>query len=139
MHRFRFPKSEKIKSKKNFERTLLFGTKIYSKDQVIKCSFIIENLNPETPEKILIQVAFTVNRRSGKAVWRNRLKRILREIYRLNKHLLIETLETRSRKLLLIISSHKLNEKVNAKVKFSELEKDVLELFEMIKKEIEKE
>lgn len=138
MHRFRFPKSERIKSKKIFERTLLFGKKIYSSNQKIKCSFVVEALNPVIPDKSLIQVAFAVSRKSGKAVWRNRLKRILREVYRLNKHFLLEELKKRSLKLFFIISSHKLNEKNAPKLKFKDIEKDVLEIFESIKKELEK-
>jgi len=139
LHRFRFPKSEKIKSKKIFERTLLFGKKIYSKSQKLKCSFVIEELNPDTPEKNYIQVAFAVSRKSGKAVWRNKFKRILRELYRLNKHSLIDILKKRSRKLFFIVSSNKLNEKTSPKLKLRELENDMLEIIEMIKKEIERE
>lgn len=139
MHRFRFPKSEKIKSKKIFERTLLFGKKIYSKSQKLKCSFVIEELNPDTPEKNYIQVAFAVSRKSGKAVWRNKFKRILRELYRLNKHSLIDILKKRSRKLFFIVSSNKINEKTSPKLKLRELENDMLEIIEMIKKEIERE
>lgn len=139
MQRFRFPKSEKIKSKKIFERTLLFGKKIYSKSQKLKCSFVIEELNPDTPEKNYIQVAFAVSRKSGKAVWRNKFKRILRELYRLNKHSLIDILKKRSRKLFFIVSSNNLNEKTSPKLKLRELENDMLEIIEMIKKEIERE
>lgn len=138
MLRFRFPKSEKIKSKKIFERTLLFGQKISSSSQKLKCSFILDDLNPDDADKTLIKVAFSVSRKSGKAVWRNRLKRILREIYRLNKHSLVELLERKSKRLYFIISSFKLNERQNRKLWYRDLEKDVLELFEMIKKEIEK-
>jgi len=139
LHRFRFPKSERIKSKKIFERTLLFGKKIYSRSQKIKCSFVIEELKPEITVKSYIQVAFAVNRKSGKAVWRNRLKRTLRELYRLNKHPLLEELKKSSCKLFFIISSHKLNEKIFPKLKLQDVESDVLEIFEVIKKEIKKE
>ncbi len=138
MNHFRFPKSEKIKSKKVFERTLLSGKKISPKSQKLKCSFIIEDLNSENPVKSYIQIAFAVSRKSGKAVWRNRLKRILREIYRLNKHSLIEALNLKSKKLYLIFLSYKLNQKTFPKLSYSDLEGDVLEMFEMIREEIEK-
>lgn len=138
MHKFRFPKSEKIKSRKIFERTLLFGKKLNSKSQRLKCSFIIEDLKSEKLN-VPIHIAFAVSRKSGKAVWRNRFKRLLREIYRLNKHLLIELLNQKSKQVYIIISAFKLNERVNPHLKFRELEKDVLELFEMIREEIEKE
>ncbi len=138
MNKFRFPKSERIKSKKIFERTLLFGKKISSKSQKLKCSFIIENLNSVNQEKSYIQVAFAISRKSGKAVWRNRTKRILREIYRLNKHLLIDSLKSKSKKLYFIIFSFKLNQKSNRRLKYHDLENDVLEIFETIREEIEK-
>lgn len=97
----------------------------------------MEDFNPEQ-HKNYIQVAFAVSRKSGKAVWRNRFKRLLREIYRLNKYMLIDSLKINSRHAYLIISSFKLNEKNTPRLKYRELEKDVLEIFEMIKKEIEK-
>ncbi len=136
MHRYRFPKSERIKSKIIFEKTLLFGSKLYSKSQRIKCSFILENLSPESRKESLIKVAFVIGRKSGKVVWRNKVKRKLREIFRLNKHSLLSLLEQYSKKLYLIISASKLNESFNRKIKYKELESDVLELFETIKKEI---
>lgn len=136
MHRYRFPKSERIKSKKIFEKTLLFGTKLYSKSQRIKCSFILEKLDSESKKESLIKVAFVIGRKTGKAVWRNKVKRKLREIYRLNKHSIISLLGQYSKKLYLIISASKLNESFHRKVNYKELEGDVLELFETIKKEI---
>lgn len=97
----------------------------------------MEDFNPEQ-HKNYIQVAFAVSRKSGKAVWRNRFKRLLREIYRLNKYMLIDSLKLNSKHVYLIISAFKLNEKSIPRLKYRELEKDVLEIFEMIKKEIEK-
>lgn len=39
-------------------------------------------------EQNSVQVGFTVNKRNKGAVLRNRLKRLMRESYRLNKHIL---------------------------------------------------
>ena len=78
-----FPKAEKLKSAKTIQNLFSEG-KTYSKFP-IKVFF----LPKEALEKNL--AAFAVPKRSFKsAVDRNRVKRQLREVYRLNKYLLEE-------------------------------------------------
>ena len=78
---FRFPKSEKLKSRKIIELLFLEGKSI--SQFPIKVFYLpIEN-NENT------QAGFAVPKRNFKnAVDRNRIKRQLREAYRLQKHLL---------------------------------------------------
>lgn len=77
----KFPKTEKLKSAKTIESLFLEG-KTYSK-YPIKVFY----LPKEAIEKSL--AAFAVPKRNFKlAVDRNRVKRQLREVYRLNKHIL---------------------------------------------------
>ncbi|MRT15412.1 ribonuclease P protein component [Vitellibacter sp. q18] len=77
----KFPKSEKLKSTKTIEKLFLEG-RTYSKFP-IKIFFLPQE-NIENS-----QAAFAVPKRNFKsAVARNRLKRQLREAYRLHKHLL---------------------------------------------------
>lgn len=78
---FFFPKSEKLKSQKTIE--LLFAEGKSISKYPIKVFFLpIENNE-------LIQAGFTVPKRNFKsAVDRNRIKRQMREAYRLQKHLL---------------------------------------------------
>ena len=78
---FRFPKSEKLKSRKTIE--LLFEEGKSVSMFPIKVFYLpLENV-----EKT--QAGFTVPKRNFKsAVDRNRIKRQLREAYRLQKHLL---------------------------------------------------
>lgn len=96
----------------------------------------MKDIEGELKTESIIKVAFVVNHKSGKAVWRNRVKRILREIYRLNKGQLKELLIQKKKTLSFIIFSYKLKESNYKKVYFKTLENDVLELFESIKKEI---
>ena len=78
---FRFPKSEKLKSKKTIELLFQEGK------SVSKFPIKVFYLPVENSEKT--QVGFTVPKRNFKtAVDRNRIKRQLREAYRLQKHLL---------------------------------------------------
>jgi len=78
---FRFPKSEKLKSRKTIE--LLFS----EGKSVTKFPIKVFYLPVENNEKT--QAGFAVPKRNFKnAVDRNRIKRQLREAYRLQKHLL---------------------------------------------------
>lgn len=78
---FRLPKNEKLKSRKTIESLFLEG-KSLTKFPIKVFYVLVEN---ETAH----QVAFSVPKRSFKsAVSRNRIKRQLREAYRLQKQLL---------------------------------------------------
>lgn len=78
---FRFPKSEKLKSRKTIELLFQEGK------SVSKFPVKVFYLPVENTEKT--QAGFAVPKRNFKnAVDRNRIKRQLREAYRLQKHLL---------------------------------------------------
>jgi|TARA_B110000238_G_scaffold188720_1_gene220039 ribonuclease P protein component len=98
---FRFPKSEKLKSKKTIE--LLFAEGKSVSKHPVKVFY----LPSENAKKT--QVAFTVSKRNFKnAVDRNRIKRQLREAYRLQKHLLKNEEELKFTLFFLYIGNEKL-------------------------------
>lgn len=73
-----FPRSEKLKSSKTIKR-LFEGGKSYTK-------FPLKVLYLEVPEQQTTQATFAVPKRNFKlAVTRNRIKRQMREAYRLHK------------------------------------------------------
>ena len=77
-----FPKKEKLKSRKRFDQLFAEGKSV--------TSFPLKLIYLETslPENVKIQAGVTVSKKKFKrAVDRNRIKRLLREAYRLNKHL----------------------------------------------------
>ena len=79
---YSFPKKEKLKSKKLIEQLFSEGQSITSFP--IKLIY----LHTELPFDVSIQTGVTVPKKNFKsAVKRNRIKRLLREAYRLNKHL----------------------------------------------------
>ncbi|WP_196895364.1 ribonuclease P protein component [Aureivirga marina] len=81
--KFTFRKEEKLKSKKLIEKLFLEGNHVKS----FPLRMIYVKVEHESAQ--LFQVGVSVSKRNfKKAVDRNRIKRLMREAYRLNKHIL---------------------------------------------------
>jgi len=117
-------KSERIKSKNDFEKVFSVGKKIYSSDKRFKATYFFDTIN----ERGLVKAAFAVHKRAGKAVWRNRVKRLLRESYRLNKHLLNDSLNLSERNLFVVFAPNTINEKIASKIKLNEVMPAMIDL-----------
>jgi ribonuclease P protein component len=82
--RFTLGKEEKLKSRKQIERLFLEGHSV--KEFPLRLKFLKTDYELKFP----FQVAFSVPKRNMKlAVDRIRIKRLLREVYRKNKHILL--------------------------------------------------
>jgi ribonuclease P protein component len=83
-----FPKTERLTRRSSIESLHSSGLRLSQGELVCRLQLIPESdtgdhlLSPEMPYKILIT---TSSRKYRKAVQRNRIKRVLRELYRLNK------------------------------------------------------
>ncbi len=125
-------KSERIKKKNDFEKVYRFGHTIFSSDKIIKATYFFDKAN----ERGSIKAAFAVHRRAGKAVWRNRIKRLLRESYRLNKSILFDDLKRDDGLLLIVFSPSTINEGKLAKPKLHDVVDSVTDLMKQIKDEL---
>ena len=89
-----FGKAEKLKSRKVVEELFARGKSL----NVFPIRISYKFLPPPTDEKAVFQVGVSVSKRNFKrAVDRNRIKRLLRETYRLQKRELIEVLKVQRR------------------------------------------
>lgn len=115
---------ERLKSRKEIEKIFAEGKVIYSSDNKIRLHFYIVRNSYRTG--VLFAVA--VSKKLGKAFWRNRVKRLIREAYRLNKVWLIEKCKTQNALLEIIFSPQLINQKNNKKISLKEIELTVKEL-----------
>lgn len=122
-------KSERIKRKKDFEKVFTLGTTLISADKKVKVTYYLD----EEPERSNIKAAFAVHKKAGNAVWRNRLRRLLRESYRLNKENLYSGLNSVPGTLLIVFSLHGINQKKNKKVRLKDIMPAVVDLMDKIK------
>jgi len=118
LKKFGLSKTERIKSKKKFGVVYSKGKTIYSQNRELKASYFVERNSPFPG----VKCAFAVYRKSGNAVWRNRVKRLLRESYRLNKHAIIQKCVSQNCLLLLVFSLNSINQHNKKKIRL----KDVL-------------
>ena len=125
-----YPKSEKLKSKKTID--LLFsGGKSVSK-YPLRLVYVASDFGISEGSEQKIKMGVSVSKKYFKhAVDRNYFKRVLRETYRLNKHLLIDTLEKPYAFMLMYQSKDRLT--------YAEIETKTIQLFEKFVVELKKE
>ena len=88
MPSYRFPKKEKLSSKKLWETVFGRGARLKTFPLVLQYS------RCPLPENVPVQAGFAVPKKSfRKAVDRNRIKRLMREAYRLEKPELFNNIE----------------------------------------------
>lgn len=83
-----------------------------------------------------VKIAAAVSKKAGSAVWRNRVKRLIKESYRLNKKSLADKVLEKKIQLLLVFAPYKLSEKSNKKIYLKDLSPGVVELMNKIKQQV---
>lgn len=97
--KFTLGKEERLKSNRSIQELLRQGKTVSG--YPLKMYW---NFSPDLQQKYPARAAISVPKRKfRRAVDRNLMKRRIREAYRLNKHILYETLDQRQQKIQLII------------------------------------
>ena len=129
MKQFGLSAKERIKSKNEFDLVYSAGEILFSSSQKFKAVFFIH----KDSETSGIKAAFAVSRKSGNAVWRNRVKRLFRESFRQNKLELKELVELKNVSLLIVFSPNMINQTNRKKIFLKEVLPDVVDLMNQVK------
>lgn len=123
---FSYPAAEKLKSKKIID--LLFTEGKSVSKYPLRLVYVAHDFEENVPLKMGVSVS---KKYFKKAVDRNYFKRVLRECYRLNKHLLIENVETKYCCMFFYQTSEKLS--------YQEINEKTIQLFEKFVKILKEE
>jgi len=122
------PAYERIKSKKDFENIFKRGNILYSSDDKLKAIYIYNKNSKECG----IKIATAVFKKSGSAVWRNRVKRLIKVSYRLNKQTLTETCMGKNILLKVVFSLNAINQNNTRTVKLNDIHSAVTDIISKI-------
>ena len=128
MKKFGLSAQEKIKSRKDIEELFSKGKTVFSSTKKIKAVYIIDQ-NPNEPG---VKICIAVSHKSGNAVWRNRVKRLLKESYRLNKHIIIKNTKDPGFLIRIIFSPYSINMRSNKNIYLNDLMPDVIDIISRI-------
>ena len=131
MKNFSLTRNERVKKKSDFEKIYSSAKVLVSSDRLIKVHFLF--VDSGAPG---IKIAAAVSKKTGKAVWRNRLKRLIKESYRINKNPLLEKVLNNSTQMLLVFSPNRLSETSNKKIYLRDVSPGVVELMNKIIQQI---
>lgn len=127
---FSYPKSEKLKSKKTID--LLFSKGKSVSKYPLRLVYVESDFDISENSDQKIKMGVSVSKKYFKhAVDRNYFKRLLREAYRLNKHLLIDHLEKPHAFMFFYQSNDRLS--------YQEIETKTIQLFEKCIQQLKKE
>jgi ribonuclease P protein component len=129
LKQFGLSAKERIKSKNEFDLVYSAGEILFSSSQKFKAVFFIQRES----ETSGIKAAFAVSRKSGNAVWRNRVKRLFRESFRQNKNELKELVGLKKVSLLIVFLPNMINQTNRRKIFLKEVMPEVVDLMNQIK------
>ena len=123
---------KKLKNENEFELVYKKGRAIISGDKKIKANYFLESDN----ENIKIKIGLSISSKKGNSVWRNKIKRLIREAIRLNRETLLGTLEQKNANLFIIFSPHSINQTNYKEIFLKDISASVLDIITRLNDEI---
>jgi ribonuclease P protein component len=132
LFRHSFNLTDRLKSTKEIKQLYEKGKTVFTENRKIKVIYLVLKKQKFPGTKISIAIA----KRTGTAVWRNRIKRLIRESYRSNKQRIIESCKEKKILLEIVFSPINLTEQKYKKISLSDIRPEVIELLGKISKEL---
>jgi ribonuclease P protein component len=121
---------ERLANDSEFELVYKKGIVVISEDEKIKAKYLFANKKKCMTAKIGLSIAS----KKGNSVWRNRVKRILRESIRNNRDVLRNILEQKNADLLIIFSPYSINQANSQRIFLGDIKPSVLDIFKKMGK-----
>ena len=118
----------RLKNNKHFDKIYKTGQVVFSDDKKLKAIYIYN----KCVEKGNILFAPAINKKAGTSVWRNRIKRLLKESYRLHKHTLYTQCLNNNILLELVISPNSINQANYKNLKLDDIQLEIIFLLDKI-------
>ncbi len=112
MKNYSLSKKERIKERKIFALVFNQGKTVFSENRIIKAQYLII----EDTVKPAVKIGIAVSKKNGNAVWRNRVKRLIRESYRLNKTEIVNICKNNFNSVFIVFTAINLNQNENKKI-----------------------
>ena len=122
---------ERLKGKRDIDAVYKKGKTIISTDKKLKAILLTSEGRINK-----IMVAITVSSKAGNSVWRNRLKRIIRESIRQKIEFLKDQININKQNLSIIFSPYRLNQGNFDKVFLKDIKPAVIDILNKITKTI---
>jgi len=121
---------DRLINDRDFELVYKKGRVVISEDKKLKANYLFESKDINNAVKIGLSVAS----KKGNSVWRNRIKRILRESLRMDREILQYFIEPNNANLLIIFSPYSINQINSKKIFLKEIKPAVLDILKRIGK-----
>jgi ribonuclease P protein component len=122
---------EWLKSKNEIELVYKSGQTLVSKDKKLRAKYFFVD-NKDVGEKV--KAGLLVSSDKGNSVWRNRMKRILRELIKKEKFFLLSIVKQKKTNFLIIFSPHSITQNNFSKISLKDITAPMNEILSKLTK-----